>query len=151
VRRSRAIAWGTLTVSTLDALDAIVFFGVHNSVPPYRIFQSIAAGVLGRAAFQGGRATAWLGAGLHVFIAFVVVLVFVVASTRVPLLTRRAFVAGILYGLVVFAVMNAVVLPLSAAGAPAMPWPVLVNGLLIHALGVGLPAALFARAASSRR
>jgi hypothetical protein len=47
--------------------------------------------------------------------------------------------------------MNYVVIPLSAAasgGSP--PVPVLLNGLLIHAFGVGLPAALFARAAFGR-
>jgi hypothetical protein len=145
---ARAIAGGTLTVGALDALDAMVFFGMRSGVAPHRIFQSIAAGLLGRAAFQGGAATAWLGVALHFFIAFTIVLVFVAASRRVNLLTRYAVPAGIVYGLAVYVVMNFVVLPLSAAGKPALSAPVLANGLLIHAFGVGVPAALFARAAS---
>ena len=45
--------------------------------------------------------------------------------------------------------MNLVVIPLSRIGGPTMPAaPVLANGLLIHMFGVGLPAALFARAAT---
>lgn len=146
MRSSRAILYGTLVVGVLDALDAVVFFGLRG-VRPIRIFQSIAAGVLGRAAFQGGLATAVLGACLHFFIAFVVVLTFYLASRRAPVLTRHAVVSGLLYGLVVYLVMNLVVVPLSAASAAPPSVPVLVNGLLIHAFGVGLPTALFVRAA----
>ncbi|MCA1560108.1 MAG: hypothetical protein LC804_07525 [Acidobacteria bacterium] len=143
---SRAILYGTLVVGVLDAVDAVVFFGLRG-VRPIRIFQSIAAGLLGRAAFQGGLATAVLGACLHFFIAFVVVLTFYLASRRVPVLTRHAVVSGLVYGVIVYAVMNFVVLPLSAASTAPPSLPVLVNGLLIHALGVGLPTALFVRAA----
>jgi hypothetical protein len=145
---SRAILYGTLVVGVLDALDAVMFFGLRG-VRPIRIFQSIAAGLLGRAAFQGGLATAVLGACLHFFIAFVVVLTFYLASQRAPVLTRYAVVCGLLYGLVVYVVMNFVVVPLSAASAAPPSVPVLVNGLLIHAFGVGLPTALFVRAAGT--
>jgi hypothetical protein len=145
----RAILYGTLVVGALDALDAVVFFGLRG-VRPIRIFQSIAAGVLGRAAFEGGLATAVLGACLHFFIAFLVVLTFYLASRRAPVLTRHAVVSGLLYGLVVYLVMNLVVVPLSAASAVPPSVPVLVNGLLIHAFGVGLPTALFVRAARKK-
>ena len=56
-------------------------------------------------------------------------------------------IIGLLYGLAVYAVMNYVVLPLSAAGRGPFSTPVFVNGVLIHAFGVGLPTALFVRAA----
>ena len=62
----RANLYGTLVVGALDLIDAIVFFGLRG-VRPIRTFQSIAAGLLGRAAFQGGLATALLGAFLHFF------------------------------------------------------------------------------------
>jgi hypothetical protein len=38
------------------------------------------------------------------------------------------------------------VLPLSNAGRGPFVLPVVINGVLIHMFGVGLPAALFARA-----
>src|SRR5580765_8229971 len=47
-RYSHPILFGTLVVGTLDLLDAVVFFRIRNGVPPLRIFQSIAAGLLGR-------------------------------------------------------------------------------------------------------
>ncbi|HEX7242530.1 MAG TPA: hypothetical protein VF263_19730 [Longimicrobiaceae bacterium] len=143
---ARAVLLGTLTVGVLDALDAVVFFGLRG-VAPIRIFQSIASGLLGAAAYGGGLSTALLGAALHFLIALAVVGSYVLASRRFAVLARHPFVCGPLYGLLVYAVMNLAVVPLSAAvvGPPSLP--AVVNGLLIHVLGVGLPAALFARAA----
>ena len=142
----KALVLGTAVVGTLDILDALVFFGLRGA-RPIRILQAIAAGLLGRKAFQGGIATAALGGILHFFIAFVIVAVYFVASRRTPLLTRYAVPFGLLYGVGVYFVMNYVVIPLSAAAPGAFSMPVFINGILIHALGVGLPAALFARAA----
>jgi hypothetical protein len=144
----QAVIYGTLAVGTLDALDAIVFFGLRSGAQPIRIFQGIASGLLGPAARQGGVRTAALGVVLHYFIAFGIVVTYFLASRRIPVLTRHPVVCGLLYGLAAYAVMNLVVIPLSKIGGPTMPAaPVLANGLLIHMFGVGLPTALFARAA----
>jgi hypothetical protein len=148
----KAFLLGGLTVGVLDILDAFIFFGLRSGVSPTRILQSIAAGLLGRASFQGGIASAALGLVLHFVIAFGIVGTFFVVARAAPVLTRRPFLTGPLYGLVAYAVMNFVVLPLSASGGGGLAaGPVLVNGLLIHAFGVGLPAALFARAAFGTR
>jgi len=142
----KALALGTVVVGTLDILDALVFFGLRGA-QPIRIFQSIAAGLLGRAAFQGGLATAMLGGVLHFFIAFVIVAVYFLASRRALVLTRHAVAFGMLYGIGVYFVMSYIVIPLSAANQGSFALPVFLNGILIHAFGVGLPAALFVRAA----
>ena len=143
----RAILFGTLVVGGLDALDAIVFFGLRGAAPT-RIFQSIAAGLLGRSAFSGRLSTVALGVVLHFFIAFSIVATYVLASRRFEMLTRAPIVCGLVYGVLVYLVMNLVVLPLSAAGRPTFVVAVVINGVLIHMLGVGLPSALFAKAAS---
>lgn len=148
---SRAILLGGLTVGVLDILDAFVFFWLRSGARPARILQAIAAGLLGReAARAGGDATAALGLALHFFIAFAIVTVAVIAARRAPSLVRRPLVAGAVYGLLVYATMNYVVIPMSAAaGAGGLPpMPVLINGLLIHIFGVGIPAIWFARAAA---
>jgi hypothetical protein len=144
-----ALLAGTLAVGVLDILDAFVFFGWRAGATPVRILQSIAAGLLGREAFQGGLRTAALGLLLHFFIAFVIVLVYYGASGRLSALIRHPIRFGLLYGVAAYAVMTFLVVPLSASGGGLRlpPWPVAANGLLIHALGVGLPAALAARAA----
>jgi len=145
--RWRVLVLGGLVVGTLDLLDAVVFFGIRNGVRPTRILQSIAAGLLGRASFEGGVRTALLGALLHYFIAFAIVVTFAAASRLIPALARRPLVTGPIYGVGVWLFMNFVVLPLSAAGrGPFVPASV-ANGLFIHVVGVGIPAALAARAA----
>ncbi len=144
---ARGLAYGTLVVGILDAADALIFFGLRGA-KPIRIFQSIASGLLGRAALSGGLRTAMLGAVLHFFIAFMIVATFFLASRRIPILRRSPVWSGLIYGIAVYLVMNLVVLPLSAAGRGSYSWPVVANGLIIHMLGVGLPASLFARAAN---
>jgi uncharacterized membrane protein YagU involved in acid resistance len=144
-RSTHPILYGTLVVGTLDALDAIVFFGLRNGTTPARIFQSIAAGLYGRQSYQMGIHSVGLGILLHYFIAFLIVAAFYLLSRGLPMLRRQTLVAGIVYGVAVYVVMNYAVLPLSAAGRGAFVLPVFVNGILIHALGVGLPSAWFAR------
>jgi hypothetical protein len=146
----QAVLGGALVVGSLDALDAIVFFGLRSGARPVRIFQSIAGGLIGRpAAIQGGAATFALGVFLHYFIAFGIVLTYFLVSRRLRVLTAHPIVCGLLYGIAAYGVMNYVVLPLSKVGGPASlpPLAVLANGLLIHMVGVGLPSALFAKAA----
>lgn len=88
--------------------------------PQGRVCPSSAAAVR-RAAFDGGAATVALGAALHILIAFFV-----------------------------YAVMNLVVIPLSALHRGTMTWKTVANGLLIHMLGVGLPSALAGRMAAAK-
>ncbi len=141
---SRAILAGTAVVGVLDITDALVFFS-WRGVPPVRLLQGIASGLIGRdAALAGGLWTAALGLLLHFFIAFMVVLVYQLASRRLPVLARHPLLLGPLYGIGVYAVMTRVVLPLSAGTFRPPDGPQLANQLFIHALGVGLPAALAA-------
>jgi len=137
-----------LAVGTFDALDAVVFFYLFRGTTPAQIFQGIASGLLGRASFEGGVRTAAVGVGIHYFIAFMVVLAFLVVSRRFSTLRRWPLWSGLAYGIGVWLFMNLVVLPLSV-GRPRFLLPVVTNGLLIHMFGVGLPASLFARAADS--
>jgi hypothetical protein len=149
VKPARAILFGGVTVGFLDGLDAILFFGLRNGTPPCRIFQAIAAGLLGKASFQGGAATTLLGVLLHFSIATTIVSVFVLGSRKFPTLAQRPFLWGPLYGIAAYLVMNLIIVPLSAANNSHKPLAVVINGVLIHILGVGLPSALFARAAAT--
>ena len=147
MKTSTAILAGTLVVGTCDFLDAVVFFGIRNGSTPIRIAQSIAAGWLGRNASQGGLPAAALGVATHYFIAFGIVLTYVLASRAIATLAERPWLWGPLYGIAVYFFMNRVVIPLSAIGGPSrfVLGPFL-NGIVIHVLGVGIPAALFAAA-----
>jgi hypothetical protein len=136
----RALLVGTLLVGVLDLLDALLFFGARG-VAPRLVLQSIASGLLGAAAFGGGAATALLGVALHFGIAAAIVAAYLAASRWIPALRRHVLLWGALYGVAVYVVMNELVLPLSRAATGPRPLAVLANGVLIHVLGVGLPAA----------
>lgn len=129
----------------LDCLYATILWGFILGHNPAGIWQSVASGLLGKASYDGGSATVLLGLALHFFIAFLMALVYVMASRRLPALTARPVLMGMLYGLVLYLVMNFVVVPLSAIG-PRFPkslmgvvWP-----LLPHILFVGPAIALIA-------
>ena len=152
----RAILYGGLVVGVLDLLDAFIFFGLRSGARPIGILHSIAAGAIGRdAARAGGSTTAALGVLLHFTIAFIIAATYVVASRFLPALRKRWVVCGLAFGVLAYFVMTFVVVPLSNAGPGRIAFslpvaPVLINGLAIHAFGVGLPAAYFASRAKRR-
>lgn len=139
----KELALGGLVVGALDLLDAVVFFGLRNGAKPVRIFQSIAAGLLGRAAFSGGAQAAALGVVLHFLIAFLIVCTCYALSRYIPFMTEHVLVSGILFGIGAYFVMNYLVIPLSATSRGAFSWAVFLNGLAIHAFGIGVPAMWF--------
>jgi len=144
----RWLLLGAVIAGTLDITYAIVFFFFRNNVPPIRILQSVASGLLGRNAYQGGGASAALGLALHFFNATVITAIFFAVASRVPALTRRPLLVGPLYGLVVYAVMNYVVIPLSAIGHfPKFVPIVATTGILVHMFFIGTPIAWAAKKA----
>jgi uncharacterized membrane protein YagU involved in acid resistance len=144
----QAIVWSGIVVGVLDALDGVVAFGLLG-MNPMQVLQYIASGALGPSAFQGGWATAGLGVLLHFFIAFVVAAIYVLASRFAHALRLQPVAWGLLYGALVYLVMTYGVLPLSAVGKSAFSPGLFLNGIIGHALFVGLPIALYARRATN--
>jgi len=145
-RAFNTIVYGGLAIGILDITDAITFFGIRNHLTPIQVLQSVAGGLLGRDAFKGGLKTALLGLFLHFFIATTIATVYYFLSRILPLLIRHAVLAGLVYGLAVYVVMTYIVVPHSAYGPRANPIPLAVslNGVIGHALLIGLPVALIA-------
>ncbi|HKR00503.1 MAG TPA: hypothetical protein VJT09_07505 [Pyrinomonadaceae bacterium] len=139
------ILYGGLAVGILDGLFALTFYGLILGVPTLRIFQSVASGLLGRAAFEGGTRTFLLGVLLHFIVAACIAAVYYIASLKFPVLIRRAVVCGLIYGLVAYLVMNYVVIPLSAIGLRPFSLRAFLPAFIAHAFLVGLPVALLAR------
>lgn len=138
------LAGAGLLVGVLDISDAFIFYGLHG-VPPIRILQGIASGLLGRAAFTQGGRSALLGLVLHFFIAFTAATVYLLASRGLPL-SRRPLLYGTLYGVAVYVVMNYIVLPLSNVVPKPHFSPVpFVNGVAALIFCVGIPVAFIAR------
>lgn len=136
---------GGFVAGNLDALDGVVAFGLVNGQNPIKVLQYIASGAIGASSFDGGLATALLGMVLHFFIAFVVAAIYYFASLRIPVLYQQAITLGLLFGAAVFLVMNYVVLPFSNVPEGKFSWILFINGIVGHALFVGLPISLFAK------
>jgi hypothetical protein len=145
---TRFVLAGGFLAGAFDIAYACVFWALKARVPPQRIFQSVAAGLLGAASFTGGWATAALGLGLHFFIATTMSVTYYVVARRLPVLWQRPIPLGAAYGLLLYTIMNYVVVPLSAAGHGGAKDPLWVGlSIVVHATLIGIPIALFTRRA----
>ena len=139
---------GGVLVGIFDLLFAFTFYGLILKAPALRIFQSVAAGVLGRpAAIEGGLKTFFLGIVLHFVVATCIATVYYVVSLVFPLVLRYAVASGLIYGMIAYLGMNYLVIPLSAIGprtTSKRAWIFAVE-IIGHAFLVGLPLALLAR------
>ncbi|MGH8251542.1 MAG: hypothetical protein ACREVI_12735 [Steroidobacteraceae bacterium] len=141
----RAILIGGLVAGLLDIAFAITF-AHFNGTTPLSLLQTVASGLLGKAAYAGGVAASALGLGLHFLIAFLLAGAYYLASQRIRFLTQSPFLAGVLFGIFVFFLMRLVVLPLSAFPHPVSFKPLAtVLDLLSHMLLFGVPIALAVR------
>lgn len=147
-RRTNPLAYvvaGGLVAGTLDIVYATSFWGLKAEVPGRRILQSVASGVLGTGAFDGGLLTASLGLCLHYFIAICMAFAWYLVAKRWRPARELPVRGGAIYGLFLYVVMNLVVIPLSAArvGSRDPVWIGLSLG--VHMLLIGIPIALFVR------
>jgi hypothetical protein len=140
----KAILWGGFIAGVLDAINGVVAFGFLG-MNPIQVLQYIASGVLGKASFSGGLVTAGLGTALHFFIAFSVAAIYVAASRKINILRTQAVWSGLVWGALVYLFMMYIVLPASAIGPSQFSLPLFLNGIIGHALFVGLPIALITR------
>lgn len=147
------IVVGGLLIGVLDMFDALFFFGWYLGIGTQRVFQSVAAGILGgEAAAAGGWNTFALGLLLHYVVAFGAASVFYLLSRYISVLWRYPFVSGPLFGIAAHLFMQFAVIPFSAIGRwPTFTLGTSLNGFIGHAVLVGLPVALVAARSAKNR
>lgn len=136
----RTIVLGGTLIFIIQFIHQWIVATLLQGNPFTLVWQYIASGALGTAAFEGGVATVLLGLLFHLIISFIIAGVFILSADRIPLLRRYVMAGALLYGFGVFIVMNLIVVPLSAAPplpAPTTPW--LIEAVVEHILGIGLP------------
>src|SRR5258708_16387631 len=143
---------GGALVGLLDGVFAIaVYAWVLRVATATQVFQSIAAALLGGAAYRGGMASATLGIGMHFGIAFGWTLAYAILWTvAAPLRelarsTAGVLVAGAVFGCCVWLIMDLAFLPPTRARATPPASPLFFVMLAWHAVGVGWPIALMLR------
>jgi hypothetical protein len=98
------------------ALAGVIDIGAAcliNHAPPKIILQAIASGLLGLSAYRASWTIA-LGLVLQIMMSIVIAGIYAEGAAMIPILRRRPFLFGIAYGIGIFAVMNFIVVPLSA-------------------------------------
>jgi uncharacterized membrane protein YagU involved in acid resistance len=143
---AKALLLCLLIAGTLDISDALIFYGLRG-VPALGLLRFIAGCLVGVSALHGGLAMAALGLAIHYTITLFWSALFLLAATRVSFLTRRAILSGLIYGGLIYVLMNFVVLPLTRLPPRShhLPAAVLLNGVLALLIFMGLPIALIAR------
>jgi hypothetical protein len=147
-----------LMVGLLDAFFAVmVCVTAGTGCVPIRVFWSIAAGILGReAAIAGGVPTALLGVGLHFSIATIWASIYWVAYQRLGALRRAvttlggAIAVAILFGFVVYGVMNFAVPLVSYARSTPITSRFFWIILLGHPIFVAAPIVWLVRSPTAR-
>jgi hypothetical protein len=135
-----------LIAGTLDIADSLVF-NHFRGITPTMIFQYIATGLIGTRAVDLGLASVALGIALHYTIALTWTAIFYAASRKGAILTRRPVICGLLYGAVVYFVMNFIVLPLSSVPhvRATATLAARINAVLALLVCIGLPISLLTR------
>jgi len=138
----RAILLGGFCAGLADFLFASIK-ATLNGNSPLRPWKGVASGLLGQAARDGGVEMAVLGVVLHFFICFVAAALLYLLLSRVTWLPRQWLVVAVLYGIAFLAIMNYVILPLSAIGVSIYKPETLHINAFWHIVLVGLPTAWF--------
>jgi len=134
-----------LVAGALDAVAAVLFFLARGNKQPGALFRYIASAVYGKTAFTGGGAMIAMGILFHFVIAFCWVGCYFAVYPLIAGLGTGIIIDAVVYGLLVWIVMNLVVLPLSrAARRPASLSFILIN-MVILMIAIGLPSAYAAR------
>ena len=131
-----------LIAGTLDIADALIFSHFRGATPS-QVFHYIASGLIGARAFQMGGAAYALGVAIHYAIAMFWTCVFYAVRQKVDFVRRTPVSSGLVYGVVVYVIMNFVVLPLS--GVPKLGHVSLagrINGVLALMVCIGLTVSL---------
>ena len=133
-------AW--LLAGTLDILSAFTHYYIKTGKDPLKVLNFVAGGMFGKEAFMGGTVMQLTGLGLHYLFALLWTLVFFKIGPEIIRTVKSTVVAGLLYGMFVWAFMNFVVVPASALPAATFNFTNAMIAMLIIMFAVGVPIAI---------
>lgn len=134
----------SLVTGSLDMLFALANAWWSAGVTPERVLQFIASGLLGKNAFQGLPAIAFLGLAIHYFIAFCWTVLFFLMYSTFKNIIRNKFLQAVLYGFFIWLVMNLLILPVTRTPQQTFYWLDAFKGAAILIIAIGLPLAYLA-------
>jgi hypothetical protein len=137
---ARVIFLTGIIAGTLDAAAAIIVYQAN----PASMFKFIASGAFGKAAFTSGDRMIWVGVLFHFFIALSWTVFYFLVYPVFKLNRINTIVLIILFGVLIWTIMNLIVLPLTMI--PQRPIELIgaLKGALILIVAVALPIVIAA-------
>lgn len=130
-----------LIAGAMDISAASLQYYFKTGKGPSDVLHFVASGVFGKEAFTGGDSMNCWGLLFHFMIAMIFAIIYFNIYPLMKAWFKNIFVIAIIYGIVTWAIMNRVVLPLSHA--PAITFhldkALIAAGILI--ICIGLPVA----------
>ena len=115
------------------AADILTAFVIYRPASPDQILRAVASGLVGPAARDMGMTGAAIGLACHFAISIIFAALYVIGAGYAPVLLRKPVLSGITFGVFVYGVMNAIVVPLSlAADRTTPPDQMTLLGLMAH-------------------
>ena len=147
----KTILLAGFTAGTLDILAAFINYMVKFGKSPVIVLNFIASGVFGDAAFSGDAMMPVWGLIFHYIIAFIWTIFFYLVYQRVKFLGKNILLSGLLYGIVIWLIMNLILVPFSNTPKLPIRFPQLLLGVLYLMICVGLPVSIITQAYYNRK
>lgn len=148
---NRATIIATVYAGTLDILSAFAY-DAYDGGEPLAVLRGIAGAIIDREALGNDYVMAAIGLGLHFTIMLAMAWFYMAVASRLKPVNRVPILSGVVYGLILYGVMDWYILP--------WRWPTLFpilspkdvgEQLFSHVVLVGMPIALVARGATRWR
>jgi hypothetical protein len=139
------IIWSGLLVGTLDIVAACLNTWIPYHIGPAIVLKFIASGLLGKAAFTGGNDMAAYGMIIHFLITYAFTWFFFAIYPRLKLASFNWVLTGIIYGVLIWVVMNLVVVPITLIPKGHFKLTQIAIGAGILVLLIGLPLSYIAK------
>jgi hypothetical protein len=130
-----------LLAGTLD-ISAAITVAFIRGYSPILIFRYIASAIFGKEASSTGGGMVVAGLLFHYLIAFIWAVVFYTAYPFIRRFIKNPVLAGLLYGIVVWVIMNLVVVPLSRVRQSPFTMSGVIREMTILMVCIGLPIAI---------
>jgi hypothetical protein len=142
---AKAVLLTGLLAGALDATAACIQYLTKTGNNPARVFRYIASGVFGKKTLTESLygMAAW-GLLFHMLIAMTFTLFFFLCYPQIKMLIKNKYIAGILYAIFVWAVMNLVVVPVTFGTGISVKFPGALIAAAILIIAIGLPVSLLA-------
>lgn len=131
-----------IVAGTLDISAAMIQYRIRTGGDPVNVLHFVAGGLIGPRAFEGGPAIPFIGLLVHYCIAFAWVILFFLTYARLWSKIPTVLLRAVIYGVLVYLLMNFAVLPLTSAPAMRPSMDSALREGLILVLCIALPAAV---------